>query len=201
MRTKTLAIAAAFLAAGLASSVAQSNVYSLNVVGYVNVPLSAGFNLIANPLSSGDNTLDTVIPDAGFGDTIYLYEAGAFVSSTYLGNWTPNLLLAPGTGAFYLSGSAATNTFVGEVMQGDLTNPIPTGFSLKASQVPQSDTLDNLDFPAGFGDTVYFYRGGAYVSSTYLGSWVPELSPAVGEGFWVLSSAGAQWTRSFSVEP
>ncbi|MCW5551145.1 MAG: hypothetical protein KIS67_03155 [Verrucomicrobiae bacterium] len=201
MRTKTLAIAAAFLAAGLASSVAQSDVYSLNVVGYVNVPLTTGFNLIANPLSSGDNTLDTVIPDAGFGDTIYLYQSGAFVSSTYLGNWTPNLELAPGTGAFYLAGAASTVTFVGEVLQGELSNPIPTGFSLKSSQVPQSDTLENLQFPAGFGDTVYFYREGAYVSSTYLGSWVPELSPAVGEGFWVLSGAEANWTRTFSVEP
>src|SRR5207249_3273515 len=36
MRTKTLLAAAAMLAAGFASSMAQSNVYSLNVVGYVN---------------------------------------------------------------------------------------------------------------------------------------------------------------------
>ena len=41
MRTKALLCAAA-LAAGTAASMAQSNVYSLNIVGYVNVPLTSG---------------------------------------------------------------------------------------------------------------------------------------------------------------
>jgi hypothetical protein len=202
MRTKLLA-AAAILAAGLATSMAQSNVYSLNVVGYVNVPLSTGFNLIANPLNNTNNSLSTLIPNAGFGDTVYTYNpsAGTFTSSLYLGSWSPDLVINPGEGFWYGANAAMTNTFVGEVMQGSLTNPIPAGFSIKASQVPQADTLGNLNFPAGFGDTAYFYRNGAYVSSLYLGSWSPDLTVGVGEGFWIGANAAANWVRNFTVTP
>jgi hypothetical protein len=50
MRTKALLCTSA-VAAGVATSMAQPNVYSLNVVGYVNVPIQGGvsFNLLANP--------------------------------------------------------------------------------------------------------------------------------------------------------
>lgn len=59
MRTKVLLCAAA-LAASLASSMAQ-NVYSLNIVGYYNVPV--GLNqwvLIANQLNTTNNTLNAL---------------------------------------------------------------------------------------------------------------------------------------------
>ncbi len=52
MRTKTLLIAAAALAATVISSEAQ--VYSANVVGYVNVVLQGGYNLEANPFDDGN---------------------------------------------------------------------------------------------------------------------------------------------------
>jgi hypothetical protein len=202
MRAKLLA-AAAILAAGMASSMAQSNVYSLNVVGYVNVPLAAGFNLIANPLNNTNNSLNTLFPSAGFGDAIFTWDSAGstFVSSLYLGSWSPNLTLNPGQGFWYGANAAMTNTFVGEVMQGSLTNPVPAGFSMKSSQVPQADTLSNLGFPAGFGDTVFYYRGGAFVSSLYLGSWSPDLTVGVGEGFWIGASVAANWVRNFTVAP
>ena len=63
MRTKTTLVAAAILAAGIASSMAQANVYSLNVVGYVNVTVQGGgaYNLIANPLNNTTgNTLTNI---------------------------------------------------------------------------------------------------------------------------------------------
>lgn len=59
MRTKTLLLSAAAVAAGVASLKAQSNVYSLNVVGYVNVNLPAGFNMIQNPLDDGAGNIVT----------------------------------------------------------------------------------------------------------------------------------------------
>jgi hypothetical protein len=63
MRTKTLVCAAA-LAAGLATSaLAQSNVYSLNVVGYYNVTVPANtFVLVGNQLNTTNNTLPGIIP-------------------------------------------------------------------------------------------------------------------------------------------
>jgi hypothetical protein len=77
MRTKALLCAAA-VAAGALSAMAQSNVYSLNVVGYVNVPLVGGgaFNMIANPLNNtgtgGNNISNLFSAVAQDGDTIFL---------------------------------------------------------------------------------------------------------------------------------
>lgn len=189
---------AAALAAGTVASMAQSNVYSLNIVGYVNVPLAAGFNLIANPLDNGTNTLTSLFPNAGFGDTVYQFANGAFTSSTFFGSWSPELTTVPGGGVFYQASAAFTNTFVGNVLTGSLTNHVKAGFNILSSQVPQSDTLENLGYPAGFGDTAYFFRNGAYTSSTYFGSWSPDLSPAVGEAFWIQAGAAADWTRNFN---
>jgi hypothetical protein len=56
MRTKIALLSAALVAAGVASSMAQSNVYSLNVVGYVNINVTPGYNLITLPLQGADVT-------------------------------------------------------------------------------------------------------------------------------------------------
>jgi len=62
MRTKTLLCAAA-LAAGVATSMAQSNVYSLNIVGYANVPTTVGYTYQSNPFNNSNNTAGIVIPN------------------------------------------------------------------------------------------------------------------------------------------
>jgi len=177
---------------------AQSNVYSLNIVGYVNTPLVSGFNLIANPLDNGTNSLSSVFPNAGFGDTVFQFVNGAFVSSSFLGGWSPDLVKVPGGGVFYQASAAYTNTFVGNVLTGSLTNPVPNGFSIRSSQVPQAGTLDTLGYPAAFGDTAFFFRNGAYVTSSYLGAWSPDLTVGVGESFWIQTSAAVNWTRTFN---
>ena len=197
MRTKALLLTAAVFAAGLVGASAQ--VYSANVVGYVNVPIKAGFNLIANPLNTTNNTLDNLFPNAGFGDQIFKYNGSTFDISTYIGFWSPGNTLNPGEGVFYNNGGVSNSvTFVGEVLTGNLTNNIPSGFSIRSSQVPQSDTLENMGFPAGFGDQVFFYRNGGYVPSTYIGFFSPTAQPAVGEAFWVNSGTGGSWTRTFN---
>ncbi len=59
MKTKTLLIAAAALAAGVISS--QAQVYSANIVGYANVVCPAStLVLLANPLDNGTNTANDV---------------------------------------------------------------------------------------------------------------------------------------------
>jgi hypothetical protein len=209
MRTKTLLLAAVLSAAGAATSLAQ--VYSVNVVGYVNVNLTAGFNLISNPLkNTAGNQLNNILPltDADVGTLVYWYSAGAFQSSTYLGTaigWTPNQAINPGTGIFISVSAAKTVTFVGEVPQGvDSNIPVTAGLSLISSPVPQALALDAMSFPATVGDLVYFYRGSpkSYQSSTFLGTginWVPAAVPAVGEGFWASLTTAGTWTRNFTV--
>ena len=148
MRTKALILSAAIVAAGVASSMAQSNVYSLNVVGYVNVTLKAGFNLVSVPLDNGSNNLINNILDDGAGgllpDTSTLYPwagstYGGLVSYATGAGWTPDgQVLAtnslPAGTAFFISlpkGSAATTvTFVGSVVQGTSTTKVLPGYNL-----------------------------------------------------------------------
>ncbi len=57
---KTLLIAAAALVAGVVSSEAQ--VYSANIVGYVNVTCPAGAQvLVSNPLDDGTNQANDLL--------------------------------------------------------------------------------------------------------------------------------------------
>lgn len=56
MRTKTLALSAVLGALGTASLVAQTNVYSLNAVGYINVTMPPGYSIITCPLICGTDT-------------------------------------------------------------------------------------------------------------------------------------------------
>jgi len=207
MRTKTLLLTAALGAAGVATSMAQS-VFSVNAVGYVNVDLPKGFSIIANPLDAGagNNTVSKLLASVPDGTTVYKFVNGAFTVNTLdLGEWTnPNESLNPGEGAFVRSPSAAKVTFVGEVPQGSLSTAVPAGFSLKASQVPQSGKLDtDLGFPAQDGDTVYQFNNakGSYdVHTLDLGEWSGGApTPKVGEGFFVKVAKATTWARTFSV--
>src|SRR5215813_4784313 len=123
MRTKALLCAAA-LAAGAVSSMAQSNVYSLNVVGYVNVPIAGAgagkFTFIANQLNTTNNTLASLMPAPPDGTTIFKWTGSAFVNSSFLfGAWSDGTFtLNLGEGGIVQSTQPFTNTFVGEVKQG-----------------------------------------------------------------------------------
>lgn len=208
MRTKTLLLTAALAAAGVVTSVAQT-VYSVNAVGYVNLTIPSGFSIIANPLDAGagNNTVSKLFASAPEGTTIYKYTGSTFTLNVLdLGEWSnPNETIEPGEGVFIrIPGSTdATITFVGEVKQGDLSNPLPAGFSLKSSQVPQSGQLDTvLGFPAAEGDTIYMFNAASDTYSLHvydLGEWSSAPVPAVGQGFWVRKVAATTWTRNFSV--
>ena len=52
----------------------MAQVYSVNIVGYINLTLPKGFTLIANQLNgSPDNKLETVIPAPPENTTIYKF--------------------------------------------------------------------------------------------------------------------------------
>jgi hypothetical protein len=203
MRTKTLLLSAAVGAAGLLAASAQ--VYSVNSVGYVNMNLPAGFSLISNPLDAASNTLSALVPNVPFGTTVFQWNetTSNFDSSIFLGSWTVDLTMEPGAGAFIQLGAATTLTFVGEVMQGSLSNPIPAGYSIRSSQVPQEGALSSdLGFPASFGDTVFLFNRTTqgYDSYIFLGTWQPsEPNVTVGESFFVSKGAAGSWNRTFSV--
>ncbi|MDB6122697.1 MAG: hypothetical protein JWQ71_1690 [Pedosphaera sp.] len=221
MRTKTLLVTAALAAAGVATSMAQSNVYSLNVVGYVNVPVANGFSLIQNPLNvaSGNSLESTIGTNCLDGTTVYQYDNASHSYSavaTFIAQganiWDGPVTLNPGEGFFIYSPGAQTLTFTGEVLQGNLTNSIPNGFSIKASQVPQGGGLiSSLGMQVKDQDTVYTFANGQYSLNTYYASptvpagaefWDGGTEPvlAVGESFFILTSSSYKWTRTFNVQ-
>jgi len=199
------------------------NVYSLNVVGYVNVPLVTGFNLVNVPLNvPSGNTIEATFGTNVTDQTIvYQFLSGHYTStSTFFGPptvpagsqfWDTELTINPGLGVFVFSPGAQTVTFTGEVMQGSLANGYGHGFSILGSQVPQTGSLvSTLGLVPSDQSVVFTYAGG-YTSSTYFG--VPTV-PA-GSEFWdngeptisvaqafFYNNAGvaSSWNRTFTVQ-
>jgi len=236
MRTKTLLIAAAALVAGIVSSEAQ--VYSANVVGYVSVPLTNGFNLVANQMDAdGTGTNNTISGVFGTqlppGSSVYEFVGGGWnIISGFTKNkqgtatnWDAFATnsLNPGQACFVSVPSATTVTFVGTVLQGNLSNPnLPSlgGFTLISSQVPLSgDILTNLLYQAQPGEVVYAYDSfgiapgaGGVPGWNYIYSyaknkqgtatnWSPSSpSISIGQGFFLNSQPGSKWTNNFTVQ-
>ncbi len=225
MRTKTLLITAALSLAGVATSMAQ--VYSVNAVGYINLTMRPGFNMVANQLNrTPNNLLNNVISGVPaetqvlkFSNAINDYTLELYDGTSWIKpNGDPGVLTAnPGEGLFYFNGDTVnqTITLVGEVPQGPaLTVALPSGFSLVSSIVPQSIALTAANgFPQEaesqyleFDATIQNYRdpilnagpGAGWI--TLGGDPVPAPAPAVGQGFFYFNSGGpANWTRAFSV--
>jgi len=219
MRTKTLLLTAALSAAGVASSMAQGTVFSVNAVGYVNTTVGPKFSIIANPLNATDNSINTLfktgiqgaIPDSF---QVFRFNGTGFSTSAYDsldGNFLPasnaSQSVLPGEGLFVRNPTTSpiTITFVGEVPQGNLANAYPKGFSLKSSIVPQAGKITDLGYVAADSDTIYQFdntKQGYIVNSfdSLGGSWLPNTPTiAVGEGFFLKASVAGSWNRTFSV--
>jgi hypothetical protein len=231
MRTKTLLCAAA-LAAGVVSSMAQSNVYSLNVVGYVNVSTRGGgnFSMIANPLNntaSNGNDITNLFAVAQDGDSIFTWNPAAqdlggtiYSFSSFLNAWDGHRLLRAGEAIFYLNaGANRTNTFVGEVLQGSYTNPIPSptvlgsgNFNAYGSSAPLGGSFTNaiVGIVPSDGDSIFTWDqtaqdlSGTIASfSSFLNAWDnPSIQVPPGIGFFYLRAGGNQnaWVRNFTVQ-
>src|SRR5580658_820569 len=140
MRTKTLLLSALLGALGSVSVIAQTNVYSLNAVGYINVTCPPGFNIISCPLiTSPDNTIGTILnnasgalthsqvyfyyPATGYGVNDTAKNVGTtFQDTTNVNGWANGgtNVASPGV-AFWFLNNATTNivlTFVGTVPSG-----------------------------------------------------------------------------------
>jgi hypothetical protein len=153
---KTLLIAAAALVAGVISSNAQ--VYSANIVGYVNVTAPAGqYVMIANPLTTGNDVLTNVIQNAPGATAVQIWNGTGFTTYTFsklTKHWTSgaingdNVAVPPGAGFFINAASPGfTNTFVGNVVPnaggGTATNVLAVGFAAVGSIVPYGDVVTN----------------------------------------------------------
>jgi hypothetical protein len=224
MRTKTLLLTAALSFAGLATSMAQ--VYSVNAVGYVNLTLESGFNLIANQLNrTPDNKLDTILPGVPVESQVFKFSGGLYTADIYDGSAWLNAesgapsttTMGPGQGFFFYNAKVPagqiTVTFVGEVPQGDVGFSMPQFFSLVSSKVPQSIVLSPANgFPNVLEALYLTYNATTQSYNTSLindgSGWLDSESgaaataqPAVGQGFFIYNPNPAPlvWTRTFSV--
>jgi hypothetical protein len=180
MRTKVL-ICAAALAASLASSMAQ-NVYSLNVVGYVNYTLpSHKFTAVANPLDASmggtialgnDMTnlfnINTTTPALANGSSIQQFissinDYGPSIGYVSLSKkWGSNFSMPPGKAVLYFNNGASDTvvTFTGQVPQGTYNvGTLPSHqFTLAGSPIPIGGNITNSTTVVGLvpanGDSV-----------------------------------------------
>jgi hypothetical protein len=209
MKSKTLLIAAAALVAATISSEAQ--VYSANIVGYVNVTLPAGqFALVSNPLDDGTNTANDLLGTLPNKSQVQLWNGTAFTSYTKgASGFSPNPSIPVGTGFFVKSLSLYTNTFVGNVVPApggnQSTNNLPAAaFVLVGSTLPVSGTFNdvgtntlNLIATLPNKSQVQIYNGSGFTSYTKgAAGFSPNPPLSVAQGFFIKSSSATNWIQT-----
>jgi len=174
MRTKTLILSALLGALGSVAVQAQTNVYSLNAVGYINVTLYPGYNLVTCPLiCTPDNTINTLFNNStGLynGDSIYIFQNGhgyTLITQGRANSWSSSggtQTITNGEAVFFFNHGTTnvTNTFVGTVPSGG-TNLLGPGYNLVGSIVPTSGDLYSNSISAlsnttpNIGDLLYVF--------------------------------------------
>lgn len=207
---------------GALSVASAMAVTSVNVVGYVNVPLVANQSkMLTAPLQAANNTLEAILPNGPDGLTVQKWNPGINqfdVIASYIPfvGWDPpGTTLAPGEGFNVVLDSSTTLTFVGDVRQsgaGQLTTPLVNGYNLVGSQVPQQGGIGSvLGFDgslANNGVTVQIWDPTAGAYSTAIYSYIPFVGwdpsePVLGMAeacIIVTAEDGLTWSRTFNVQ-
>ena len=184
-------------------------VYSRNVIGYVTITLPPGFSMIANPLEGSTNRIADQFGEWPDGTTLSKYDTRFFrleENAVKDGQWqNSSEKLLPGEGAIFFNPTQEykTHNFVGEAMYGNLSMPIPPGFSIRSSLLPHPGSLDDLHFPVADGDVIHLFDRDRqkYVLHPYEnGKW--SAGPPVvglGESFWVAKAKAGNWMRRLAV--
>jgi hypothetical protein len=222
------------------SSQAQG-VYSQNIVGYVNIPLTNGVLALVAPALDLDgtgtnNTVASVFSTPAIGDTVYVFNGSGYTALNFkvvgtghpvvnVTNWfngstlSTNFPINPGESVFYLPVANETNTQVGVVLQGSVTNqyfPAANSLGLVSSTIPISGGITSvLGYQPTLGDTVYLYANGGYnafnyrvvgtghpvvnVTNWFNGSTADEPVITVGSGFFIQPASNTNWVETLNV--
>lgn len=190
--------------------VVANEVHSANIIGYASTTLPPGFSMIANPFDAPSNAIAELFKDWPDDTTLNKFDTRLFRLSDNAvkhGKWTnPSEKLLPGEGGVFFNPTSDYKSlnFVGDVMQGSLSVPIPAGFSVRSSLVPQPGHLqEDLGFPIGEGDVIHLFDRDQqkYVLFPFEGGKWKSGSPMVNicESFWVAKTEAANWTRAIRV--
>jgi len=225
MRTKTLLIAAAALAAGILASSAQT--YSQNIVGYVNVTAPVGqYNLLCNPLTTGNDVLTNVLQGVPGGSFLQLWNGAGYTPYQWKGSpkhWVnlndssigDNIALPPGIGFFYASATSTNLIFVGTVDAttggGTATNALSLGYAAVGSMIPYGDVVTNaatFNLTVGGGSTIqiwdpvavaftpYQWKGGLHTWQNLNTSVNTNPTVNVGQGFFISPNVATNWIQT-----
>jgi len=208
MRTKTLLLTAAAVAAGLASSSAQSNVYSVNIVGYINSQMEAAgkYTLVGNSFDNGTNSLvslvDATLPNKS--QVLTWTGAGYATSTKGTAGWTANPTIAPGLGFFVKTPPTSgllTNTFLGSI---GLSNNIalPASLTLVCGLPFAGDLTTSTNIALGTilpnkSQILTWNRTTqVFVTSTKgTAGWTTPQVVNAGDGFFVKASSATNWIQ------
>ena len=168
-----------------------------------------GFSMVANPLQGASSRVADLFHGWPNGTTLSKFETSVFRlnENTFTdGAWSsPEERLLPGEGAIFYNPTSdyKSLSFAGELAQGSFSIPIPSGFSVRSSIIPQPGNLEELGFPLADGDIIHLFDRDAqkYVLHPYKdGKWTA--GPAVigvGESFWVAKATSGNWSGNLVV--
>jgi len=219
---KTLLIAAAALASSVISS--QAQVYSQNIVGYINVPLVNGFSVVANQLDyDGTGTNNTVATVFGtnlvVGTVIYAWEptSSSYASASWLSkngvsHWSGatnsvSAALNEGYGVFVNSPATNNITLVGTVLQGTNLISLVAGFNFVSSVAPITGGVStNLGYAPNVGDYIFTWNSTTaswtqydFLKKNSVTHWSPsEPQIGVAQPFFIETTVAETWTNTFS---
>jgi hypothetical protein len=217
MRTKALLTLAALVVSAGACVAQSSNVYSLNIVGYVNVPYTNGLTLIANPLkpSNGNyNITNTVtLPNSAADAQLFTWGGTSWAGTvpTWIPDfgWDADVVVPLGNAFFLRSPAPGTITFVGEVQTGNVQYNMNQGINIVANKVPVDERWPGST-SGGADDLIYTWNiqnqswGNAYTFIPDFG-WDHPTDTNVngpllraGEGVAYVAQAPRTWTRTFN---
>ena len=192
---------------------AAGSMNAQGVIGYINVDITNGYNFVADQLDPGTNDLNTLIPSAPFGCKAYVWDVtnqAYLPAATYVRSWRPDYTVPFGKGFVVWTDTHFTNTFVGGVVEGKITNSIAGAneFSFLTPLVPMAGGLSTAhQFPAADGDAVYLFNtatqdfGDASIWFNEFGWYPAEPNLSVGQPFFVQSPGPARnWVIDFTVQ-
>ena len=213
MKAKTLLIAAATLAVGAITS--QAQVYSQNVVGYINVQLTNGYTMVCNQLDldgtgTNNNIYSTIGTNLPANTQILCWNGSTFSSSKLAasGKWSLNNQVVtnamnPGRG-FFINCPAQTNvTLVGQVIQGTNKYPVVAGYQILSPSGPVAGGIQTVQgYAPSKNDQVLVWGGTTYTSHKYSGTaWSGgEPNFSVGQAVFLNASSNNVWTNVLNIQ-
>jgi hypothetical protein len=188
------------------------DVFSANLIGYINLSNPPGWWMVANQLQGTSITVPAIFPDAPEGAGVFKprlgkpgYNSGEVVDGAWEFDGSV-LTLAPGEGMYMFNPSALPYrpTLIGEVVLNSSIT-VHRGFFMYSTVVPQEAGFSSVHgFEPVEGTGIFGLRPRGYLSYEFVaGAWEPlEPRAPVGESFWIFNPGEPLiWDRRFAVGP